>query len=250
MSKGDNLNHYLILALAALVGGAINSVAGGGSFLTFPALVLTGVPPIPANATNNTAMWLGVVASARGYREEIRSHRHLLVAAGLVSLVGAVIGAVLLLHTPPKLFVRMIPWLLLFATVVFALSPLVKKRHEAARPHTPLQLVVQFVIAIYGGYFGAGMGILMLVVLSFSGLPSMNAANGLKNVLAIVINGTAIVPFVIAGIIVWQVALVMAIFTMIGGYFGARFFRTVPSSITRVIVLCIGVAMSAYFFVR
>jgi uncharacterized membrane protein YfcA len=239
-----------LVGAAALIGGAINSVAGGGSFLTFPALVLAGVPAIPANATNNTAMWLGVVASARGYREEVRAHRHLLVAAGIVSLVGAVIGAILLLHTPPKLFVRMIPWLLLFATVVFALSPLVKKRNDAARPHTPLQLVVQFFIAIYGGYFGAGMGILMLALLSFSGLPNLNVANGLKNVLSIVINGTAIIPFVIAGIIVWQVALVMAIFTMLGGYFGARFFRRVPSSITRIVVLCIGVGMSAYFFVR
>ena len=240
----------MLVGAAALIGGAINSVAGGGSFLTFPALVLAGVPAIPANATNNTAMWLGVVASARGYREEVRAHRHLLVAAGIVSLVGAVIGAVLLLHTPPKVFVRMIPWLLLFATVVFALSPLVKSRNDSARPHTPLQLIVQFFIAIYGGYFGAGMGILMLAVLSFSGLPNMNAANGLKNVLSIIINGTAIIPFVIAGIIVWQVALVMAIFTMLGGYFGARFFRRVPSSVTRIVVLCIGVGMSAYFFVR
>lgn len=238
------------MACAALVGGAINSVAGGGSFLTFPALILAGVPAIPANATNNTAMWLGVVASARGYREEVRAHRHLLVAAGIVSVVGAVIGAVLLLHTPPKVFVRMIPWLLLFATAVFALSPLITKRQHSARPHTPVQLVIQFLIAIYGGYFGAGMGILMLAVLSFSGLPNMNAANGLKNVLSVIINGTAIIPFVIAGIIIWKIALLMAIFTMIGGYGGSRFFRRVPSSVTRVIVLCIGVAMSAYFFTR
>jgi len=195
-------------------------------------------------------MWLGVVASARGYREEVRAHRHLLVAAGIVSVVGAVIGAVLLLHTPPKVFVRMIPWLLLFATAVFALSPLITKRQHSARPHTPAQLVIQFLIAIYGGYFGAGMGILMLAVLSFSGLPNMNAANGLKNVLSVIINGTAIIPFVIAGIIVWKIALLMAVFTMIGGYAGSRFFRRVPSSVTRIIVLCIGVAMSAYFFVK
>ncbi len=235
---------------AALVGGAINSVAGGGSFLTFPALIFAGVPAIPANATNNTAMWLGVIASARGYREEVRAHRHMLVAASIVSLFGGLIGALLLLHTPPKIFERMIPWLLLFATVVFALSPLVTKRRDTAHPHTPFQLVVQFFIAIYGGYFGAGMGILMLAVLSFSGLPNMNAANGLKNVLSVVINGTALVPFIIAGIIVWKIALLMAVFTMIGGYAGSRFFRRVPSQITRVVVLCIGVAMSTYFFVR
>jgi uncharacterized membrane protein YfcA len=112
------LNHTLLLLLAAVFGGAINSVAGGGSFLTFPALLFAGVPAIPANATNNTAMWLGVVASARGYREEVRAYRPVIVPAITVSLFGSLIGAVLLLHTPAKIFERMIPWLLLFATVV------------------------------------------------------------------------------------------------------------------------------------
>jgi len=237
--------------VAALAGGAINSVAGGGSFLTFPALVLTGVAPIPANATNNTAMWLGVVASARGYREEVRGYRRMLVPALIVSSVGALAGAILLLKTPPAIFVRMIPWLLLFATVVFAISPwLTNKSVSGARAHTPWQLAAQFAVAVYGGYFGAGIGILMLAILSFSGLPNLNVMNGLKTVLSVAINGVALVPFIIAGIIVWQVALVMAIFTMLGGYFGARFFRQVPSSITRIVVLCIGVGMSAYFFVR
>ncbi len=237
--------------MAALAGGAINSVAGGGSFLTFPALVLTGVAPIPANATNNTAMWLGVVASARGYREEVRGYRRMLVPALIVSSVGALAGAILLLKTPPAIFVRMIPWLLLFATVVFAISPwLTNKSVSGARAHTPWQLAAQFAVAVYGGYFGAGIGILMLAILSFSGLPNLNVMNGLKTVLSVAINGVALVPFIIAGIIVWQVALVMAIFTMLGGYFGARFFRQVPSSITRIVVLCIGVGMSAYFFVR
>lgn len=225
-------------------------MAGGGSFLTFPALIFAGVAAIPANATNNTAMWLGVVASARGYREEVRSYRHLLLPALVVSAVGALAGAVLLLNTPEAIFRRMIPWLLLFATVVFAISPWLTTKHEDARPHTPWQLAAQFLVAVYGGYFGAGVGILMLAILSFSGLPNLNAMNGLKTVLSVAINGMALVPFIIAGIIVWQIALLMAIFTMVGGYFGARFFRRVPSRVTRLIVLCIGAAMSAYFFVR
>lgn len=240
----------MILGAAALAGGAINSVAGGGSFLTFPALVLTGVPAIPANATNNTAMWLGVVASARGYREEVRGFRHMLLAACIVSALGALLGAILLLRTPPAIFERMIPWLLLFATVVFAISPWLTKKHRAARPHSPWQLAAQFAVAVYGGYFGAGIGILMLAILSFSGLPNLNVMNGLKTVLSVVINGVALVPFIIAGIIVWQLALLMAIFTMLGGYFGARFFRRVPSQATRIVVLCIGAAMTAYFFIR
>jgi len=195
-------------------------------------------------------MWLGVVASARGYREEVRGYRRMLVPALIVSSVGALAGAILLLKTPPAIFERMIPWLLLFATVVFAISPWLTKKHDVARPHSPWQLAAQFVVAVYGGYFGAGIGILMLAILSFSGLPNLNVMNGLKTVLSVAINGVALVPFIIAGIIVWQVALVMAVFTMLGGYFGARFFRQVPSSITRIVVLCIGVGMSAYFFVR
>ncbi|HEY9180994.1 MAG TPA: sulfite exporter TauE/SafE family protein [Candidatus Baltobacteraceae bacterium] len=244
------MNHWILLLAAAFAGGAINSVAGGGSFLTFPALLVAGIPAIPANATNNTAMWLGVIASARGYREEIRKYRTVVLPAIAVSTIGSLGGALLLLHTPPKTFERMIPWLLLFATVVFALSPLVTRAHKPKDVHSPWQLAAQFFVAIYGGYFGAGMGIMMLAILTFSALPNMNEMNGVKNLLSIVINGVAVVPFLLAGVIDWPVALLMAIFSMAGGYFGARFFRRVPSPITRIVVLGIGACMSAYFFVR
>lgn len=244
------MTHWAWLLVAAFAGGAINSVAGGGSFLTFPALLFAGVPAIPANATNNTAMWLGVIASARGYREEVRAYRAVIVPAMVVSLIGSVSGAVLLLHTPPKIFERMIPWLLLFATVVFALSPLLTRAHKPKEIHSPWQLAAQLCVSVYGGYFGAGMGIMMLAILTFSALPNMNAMNGVKNLLSIVINGVAVIPFVIAGIIVWPISLAMAVFSMAGGYFGARFFRRVPSHITRVVVLTIGAGMSAYFFVK
>jgi uncharacterized membrane protein YfcA len=195
-------------------------------------------------------MWLGVLASARGYREEIRTYRAVIVPAIVVSLIGSVAGAVLLLHTPAKTFERMIPWLLLFATVVFALSPFITRTHKPKEIHSPWQLAAQFCVSVYGGYFGAGMGIMMLAILTFSALPNMNAMNGVKNLLSITINGIAVVPFLIAGVIVWPIALLMAIFSMGGGYFGARFFRRVPSHITRWIVLTIGAGMSAYFFVR
>lgn len=238
------------MAGAALAGGAINSVAGGGSFLTFPSLLFAGVPAIPANATNNTAMWLGVVASARGYREEIRTYRRVIVPAMTVSLIGSLGGAILLLHTPPKIFEHMIPWLLLFATAVFACAPLLTRKHAPKAVHSPWQLALQFIVSVYGGYFGAGMGILMLAILSFSALPNMNAMNGVKNLLSIVINGIAVVPFLIAGAINWPIALLMAVFAMLGGYFGARVFRCVPSNITRALVLLIGLGMSGYFFFR
>jgi len=244
------LNPYLLLAAAAFAGGAINSVAGGGSFLTFPALLFAGVPPIPANATNNTAMWLGVVASARGYKEEIRRYRGVIVPALIVSAIGSLLGAVLLLHTPPRIFERMIPWLLLFATALFAASPLLTRNVKDDRVHSPFQLVLQFGVAIYGGYFGAGIGILMLAILSLSPLPDINAMNGVKNLLSVAITGVAVVPFLIAGVINWPLALLMAIFAMTGGYAGARLFRMVPSRVTRATVMAIGAGMTAYFFFK
>ena len=245
------MSSLLLLFGVATLSGAINSVAGGGSFLTFPALIFTGVPAISANATNNFAMWFGTLASARGYREEVADQRHILRNAIAVSLVGSVIGAVLLLHTPPRTFERMIPFLLLFATIVFAVSPfLTKERAHGARRHNPFQLAAQFCTAVYGGYFGAGIGFLMLAILAFSGLPNFNAMNAVKNVLAAAINGIALVPFVLAGIIQWPQAVLMAAGAVIGGYVGSRVGRKVPQRVMRVLVICLGAAMSLYFFVR
>ncbi len=236
--------------LAAFVAGAMNSVAGGGSFLSFPALVFAGVPPISANATNNAAMWVGTIGSARGYREEVREHRSLLRSVVLASSAGALLGALLLLITPQPLFVALIPWLLLFATVLFAASPLLKRRAAGPPRHAAWQIAAQFGIAIYGGYFGAGMGILMLALLAFSGLPSLNAQNAVKNVLAVTINGVALVPFVAARIVDWRFAVPMAVLALLGGYCGARFFRRVSQPISRAIVIVIGIAMTTVFFVR
>jgi uncharacterized membrane protein YfcA len=228
----------------------MNSVAGGGSFLSFPALVFAGVPAISANATNNAAMWVGTIGSARGYREELREHRGLLAPVIAVSIVGSLIGACLLLVTPQTLFVRLIPWLLLFATLVFGASPWLTRATQAKPKHAPWQIAVQFLIAIYGGYFGAGMGILMLAVLAFSGLPSFNAQNAIKNLLSVSINGVALVPFIIARIVDWRFALPMAALALLGGYFGARFFRRVPQRAARILVVVIGCAMTIVFFVR
>ena len=228
----------------------MNSVAGGGSFLSFPALVFAGVPPISANATNNAAMWVGTLGSARGYREEISAHRSLLLPVIGVSVAGSLIGACLLLVTPQSLFARLIPWLLLFATVVFALSPRLTRGVPEVPRHAPWQVAVQFCVAIYGGYFGAGMGILMLAVLAFSGLPSFNAQNAIKNVLAVAINGVALIPFIAARIVDWRFALPMAVIALAGGYLGARFFRRVPQPLARSIVVAIGVLMTMVFFAR
>lgn len=229
----------------------MNSVAGGGSFVSFPALVFAGVPAISANATNNAAMWVGTIGSARGYKEEIAEHRALLLPVVIVSIVGSLIGATLLLVTPPRLFERLIPWLLLFATTVFIVSPwLARGKADRAPRHAPWQVVLQFFVAIYGGYFGAGMGIVMLAVLAFSGLPNLNAQNAVKNVLTMTINGVALIPFLIARIIDWRFAVPMAAIALLGGYFGARFFRRMPQAFSRAVVIAIGVTMTVVFFVR
>ena len=242
--------NLLVPAAAAFAAGVMNSVAGGGSFLSFPALVFAGVPPISANATNNAAMWVGTIGSARGYREEVAEYRALLLPVICVSIAGSLIGAGLLLATPQALFERLIPWLLLFATLVFAVSPQITRRAAAPPRHAPWQLVVQFAVAVYGGYFGAGMGILMLALLAFSGLPSFNAQNAIKNVLSVSINGMALLPFVIARIVDWRFAIPMALLALIGGYFGARFFRRAPEALARTIVVGIGTAMTIVFFLR
>ncbi len=235
---------------AAFVAGAMNSVAGGGSFLSFPALLFAGVAPISANATNNAAMWVGTIGSARGFHEEISEHRALLLPVVIASIAGSLIGACLLLATPQTLFVRLIPWLLLFATSLFAVSPLLKRKSRGAPRHAPWQIALQFAVAVYGGYFGAGMGIMMLAVLAFSGLPSLNAQNAIKNVLSVTINGVALVPFVIARAVDWRFALPMAAIALLGGYFGARFFRRIPAPVSRALVVAIGAAMTIVLFTR
>jgi uncharacterized protein len=232
----------------------MNSIAGGGSFLSFPALVLTGVPAIPANATNNAAMWVGSIGGARGYWKDVASYRRLLLSVGIVSIVGSLIGACLLLSTPAPAFNRLIPWLLLFATAVFAISPRLRVIPSVSRgtepEHGTWQLILQFFVAIYGGYFGAGMGILMLAVLAFTGLPTFNATNGMKNVLGAAINGVALIPFLLARIVDWRFAIPMSVTALLGGYLGAKFFRRLPASLARGIVIAIGVTMTGLFFWR
>ncbi|MBV8530443.1 MAG: sulfite exporter TauE/SafE family protein [Candidatus Eremiobacteraeota bacterium] len=242
--------HLIVPAIAAFVAGVMNSVAGGGSFLSFPALLFAGVPAISANATNNAAMWVGTIGSARGYREEVAAHRVLLLPVISVSVAGSLIGACLLLATPQTVFERMIPWLLLFATIVFAVSPRLTKGPRLVPRHAPWQIAVQFAVSVYGGYFGAGMGILMLAVLAFSGLPNFNAQNAIKNVLSVAINGVALVPFVIARVVDWRFALPMAAIALLGGYFGARFFRRLPQPASRAVVVAIGVVMTMVFFAK
>lgn len=246
----------LALAVLAAVAGAINSVAGGGTFLTFPALLVAGVGPIQANATSTFALWPGSLASAAGYREELRVERRFLWPLAAMSIVGGLAGALLLLATPPPTFAAMVPWLLLAATLLFALGPRLTARlgtrelHEASRRRLGAILLAQLGIGIYGGYFGAGIGILMLAALAVLGMDDIHRMNGLKVLLAAIINGASIVAFVAAGVIDWGVAPFMVVGAVLGGYGGARIARRVEPRYVRLFVIALGLALSAWFFLR
>jgi uncharacterized membrane protein YfcA len=242
--------HILLLMLAAFAGGALNAIAGGGSFLTFPALIFTGVPAVIANATNTVALFPGSFASAFSYRHGLAKLEGIsLRTLVLVSIVGGALGAVILLKTPENTFLALTPWLLLFATVMFAASKrLGAELRKRVRFSFTTLLVTQFVIAIYGGYVGGGIGILMLAALAAFGMTDMTGMNGIKTILAGCLNGVAVVVFVAAGKVYWMQAVIMMVAAIAGGYAGAHYAQKLPGSVLRGIVICTGVAMSAYFF--
>jgi uncharacterized protein len=240
----------VLLFVAAVVAGAINAVAGGGSFLSFPALLLAGISPIAANATNTIALWPGTVASAVAYRRELRDVRRELVALGIASLAGSWLGALLLLRTSNRAFVLFVPWLLLFATLLFSFGGAMGRLSRGARAPLGLAIVVQSVIAVYGGYFGGGMGIMMLAVLSLLGMSELHRMNALKTVLSAVINGVAVVVFIAAHAVVWTPGLIMVVGGIAGGYGGAAMARRVDPRIVRRLVLVIAWTITLYFFAK
>lgn len=247
--------HALLLFVVALLGGTLNAVAGGGSFLTVPTLIFLGVPPINANATSTTALWPGSVASVGAYRSEIAPQRAIIIRLSLISLVGGIIGAVVLLHTPQNVFLRLLPFLLALATALFAFGPrltaLQRQSADVSRRNTGwLAPVVQFIISIYAGFFGGGIGILMLSMLTLMGMTNIHAMNGIKTVLAAVSNGVAVVLFVFAGIINWGLAIVMLVGALLGGYYGAYFARKIDSAIIRRFVIAVGIVVTIILFIE
>ena len=229
---------YGLLFVAAAIGGAINSVAGGGSFVAFPALLFAGVPAVPANATNTIALWPGSVASAIAYRRELGDARRELVPLGVASLVGGAAGSVLLLRTSDHTFVLLIPWLLLFATVLFSFGGAVTRAlHGGGQASLGVGIAAQLCIGLYGGYFGGGIGIMMLAVLSLLGMTDIHRMNSLKAVLGALVNGVAVVAFVVAGAVAWAPGSVMVVGGIVGGYAGAAIARRVAPSLVRRLVL-------------
>jgi uncharacterized protein len=256
----------LFLFAAAMLGGALNAVAGGGSFFTLPALIYAGVGAVSANATSTLAMWPASLASAVAYRREIAPVGQWLVYLGATSLIGGLVGGLLLVKTSDTHFLALLPWLLLAAVATFTFGgPLTRTLRRGRAPaivpsdaagsapvaRPPLWiLILQLAIAIYGGYFGGGMGIMMLAALSVAGLTNIHEMNGLKTLLAVAINGVALVAFVADGAIAWQPGVVMVAGGIVGGYSGAQLARRGGTTAVRTFVIVAGWAMTVYFFVR
>ena len=251
------------IAAVSAVGSAANAVAGGGTLLTFPALIALGVPPVAANATSTVALWPGTISSMFGYRRELAGASSWAKKFAIPSLAGGIAGAALLLVTSEERFSSLVPWLVFGATILFALQkPVVRwllSRGSVRAPHaegTPLLpptsglLVGQFFVATYGGYFGAGAGIVMLAALGFMGLTNIHQMNGLKNWGAVCFNGIAALIFVVMGLVNWPIALAMAAGSIIGGYATAGLARRAPQALVRGIVTAIGLGSTVWLFIR
>src|SRR5678816_140285 len=235
----------LVMLCAAFAAGAINSIAGGGTLLTFPVLIWLGLDPKVANGTSTVALWPGLFGGLFGYRKELEHSSTILFRLGLTSLIGGAFGGLLLVRTPSKVFAELVPFLILFATLLFMSNGIVNRRLRLGSiDEKPMGLwwtgaiIFQFLSATYGGYFGAGNGILMLAAMGLLGLHDINRANGVKNFLGICINSVAVLSFSLMGLVVWPDALIMAGAALVGGYFGAKMaVRVGQVTIRRAIVL-------------
>lgn len=236
------------LVFPALAAGAINSIAGGGTLLTFPALLAAGLPPVTANATSSVSLVPGSLAAWWGYRG-VESTPRTLWALGLPSVIGGGAGALLLLWTGDAVFGKLVPWLVLGATVLFIAQERLARREARTAPLWTV-VIFQFFVAVYGGFFGAGMGILMLAAHGYLGVRDIHQLNSIKNFCAVCINGVATATFVVMNRVQWIPALVMAVFAIIGGYLGAKAARRVPATVVRKIVAAIGLGIAVLLFWR
>jgi uncharacterized membrane protein YfcA len=241
---------------SAFAAGAINSVAGGGTLLTFPTLIWLGLDSVAANATSTVAIWPGSLGSMWGYRKELALADRRVLALTAPSLIGGIAGALLLRFTPPSVFDALVPFLILFATILFMVQETVQRmfktgegRHQSATWLTGA-ILFQFFVSLYGGYFGAGIGILMLAALSILGLTDIHQMNGLKNFFALCINGVAAMYFIFAHMVQWPYVLIMAAGAIAGGVGGAGLARKMGRTAVRRVVIGIGFAMALSLFLK
>jgi uncharacterized protein len=243
-----------VVAIASFAAGFINALAGGGSFLTLPALIAAGVPPIAANASSTVALFPGQITtgiSARdGVKAAAKDHRINVPALAAISVVGGLIGGLLLLVTPASLFNRIIPWLILFATLIFAGGNFLRSGGKRLHLNNTGVLIAQGFVAVYGGYFGGGIGILMLAALTLYGLRDIWLMNSLKILLAVLMNAAAVVTFIIAGLVHWRLTIIAGIAAIVGGYVGIHASRRLPQNVVKGFVIAIGLILTIYFFMK
>jgi uncharacterized protein len=243
----------LILFLAGLASGIVNAIAGGGTFVTFGALSLAGIPPIGANATSSIAQFPGYITSTIAYWSDIKAMWREAILLALISAIGALGGSLLLLSLDNPSFKAMVPWLLLGATALFAAGPWLKpapRAGVASGGSSIPGIVVQFVTSIYGGFFGAGMGVMMLATLGLTQSGDYHRLNALKNLLSIVIAAVAIVVFVSGGVIAWPEVFVMIPGVAVGGWSGVWLAKRVPQSAVRAFVVAVGLLLAFYYFTQ
>jgi uncharacterized membrane protein YfcA len=246
-----DLSTWVLLSLAGFGAGVLNAVAGGGTFLTFPVLVWAGIPPISANATSALAVCPGYFGSVAGFRQELAAlPRRLLAREMAVSAIGGIAGALLLLVTPSKVFDGVVPWLLLVATVLFAIGPWLVRSAGSGGGLARWRLPGLLACTTYGGYFNGGVGILLMAWYLLVGEQRLNTVNALKNLNSTVLSVVSVAAYVIGGAIVWLPAVVMAVFSVFGGLLGARLAKWLPAFWVRAAVIATGLVMSAVFFVR
>ena len=245
------LIHAAAMFVAAFFAGVLNSIAGGGTLLTFPILIWLGLDPKVANATSTVALWPGLFGGVFGYRREMDDSSLILMRLGVISVIGGGVGAWLLIATPSPTFARLVPFLILFATILFMMQgPVNRWLHlpaagkESTKAWWIGAVVFQFFSAIYGGYFGAGNGILMLAAMGLLGLHDIHRANGIKNFLGVCINSVAVVSFSMMHLVSWPQSLFMAVAALAGGYFGARTAQRVGRVFIRRAIVVIGLVIT------
>jgi uncharacterized protein len=249
----------VFLFFAAGIAGTLNALAGGGSFISFPALLFVRVPPVQANATNTVALWPGLAASAIAYVKRLDAPRRLLIPLLVTSVTGGWAGALLLLKTPQRTFLHFVPWLILSGTLLFAFgnkiraiagtSAAVDDLRKISSRAIAVSSFVELLVAVYGGYFGAGIGFITLGMLTALGMRDIHAMGAIRTLLAAAINAAAVITFIVAGAVLWPQFAVMVTGALLGGWFGAHYAQKADPRKVRAFVIGVGVVMSAYFFI-
>ncbi len=252
----------VLIGAGGFAAGAVNAVAGGGTFFSFPAMLAVGLPPVVANASNSVALWPGSLTGAWAYRQELARYKRYLLPMGIASFIGGAAGGLLLLAAGDARFAALIPWLLAFATGLFAFSPQLssalrrmrpapaKKAGDAHGAGSPIGWFVQLLVSVYGGFFGAGMGILMMASLAIGGHEDVQHINALKNLLSAVIYSVTVMTFIVAGAVSWPHTAVMVLTASLGGYWGARMARKIQGPWLRRMVIAVGSALTVYYFFK